>query len=186
MGTLYAFEMMTLDGFFEGPGHDIGWHNVDAEFNAFSARQLEATAALLFGRRTYQLMAAYWPAATGDDPVIPYMNALPKFVFSRALATADWKGTRLIREHAAEEVRRLKGEFAKDLAVFGSAILLSALASAGLVDEYRIMVNPVILGRGTPLFQQIDRRRDLALVRLDTFRSGNVLLFYRPSDKSKA
>jgi dihydrofolate reductase len=186
MGILYAFEMMTLDGFFEGPDHDIRWHKVDAEFNAFSARQLAATAALLFGRATYQLMAGYWPTATGDDPVIPYMNSLPKIVFSRTLESAEWKGTRLIRENAVEEVQRLKVEIRKDLAIFGSANLLSALSQAGLVDEYRIMVNPVILGRGTPLFQGVERKIDLKLISSNTYRSGNVLLCYRESANANA
>jgi dihydrofolate reductase len=178
--------MMTLDGFFEGPEHDIRWHKVDAEFNSFSARQLAATAALLFGRATYQLMAGYWPTATGDDPVIPYMSSLPKYVFSRTLESAEWKGTRLIRENAVEEVRRLKVEIRKDLAILGSANLLSALSQAGLVDEYRIMVNPVILGRGTPLFQGVERKMDLKLISSNTYRSGNVLLCYRASVNANA
>jgi len=187
MRTLFAFDMVTLDGFFEGPDRDISWHNVDDEFNAFAGRQLGTVDGLLFGRVTYQLMALYWPTAAGNDPVVTLkMNTLPKFVFSRTLERAEWNNTRLIRENAAEEILKLKQERGKDLALFGSANLLSTLAQAGLVDEYRLMVNPILLGKGTPLFQGLDRRMDLKLISSNTYRSGNVLLCYRPSGKNAA
>jgi dihydrofolate reductase len=182
MRTLFAFEMISLDGFFEGPNQDISWHTVDDEFNKFAGRQLDTVDGLLFGRKTYQLMALYWPTATGDDPVITLkMNVLPKFVFSRTMEKAEWNNTRLIRENAAEEILKLKQARGKDLALFGSAALLSTLAQANLVDEYRIMVNPILLGKGTPLFQGMDRRMNLKLISSNTYRSGNVLLCYRPN-----
>jgi dihydrofolate reductase len=187
MRTLFAFDMMTLDGFFEGPNRDISWHTVDDEFNKFSGRQLDSVGVLLFGRITYQLMAGYWPTATRDDPAVTLkMNTLPKFVFSRTMEKAEWNNTKLIRENPAEEILKLKQERGKDLALFGSAALLSTLAQANLVDEYRIMVNPILLGKGTPLFQGMDRRLDLKLISSNTYRSGNVLLCYRPSGKNTA
>jgi dihydrofolate reductase len=183
MRTLFAFDMVTLDGYFEGPDHDISWHKVDDEFNVFAARQLAAVDGLLFGRVTYQMMAAYWPTAAGDDPAVALkMNTLPKFVVSRTLENADWANTKIIRENAAEEILKLKQERGKDLALFGSAALLGALAQAGVVDEFRIMVNPILLGKGTPLFQGIDRRTNLKLISSNTYRSGNVLLCYRPGE----
>lgn len=182
MRTLFAFEMISLDGFFEGPNQDISWHTVDDEFNKFAGRQLDTTGVLLFGRKTYQLMASYWQTATGDDPVVTLkMNTLPKFVFSRTLESAEWNNTRLIRENAADEILKLKQERGKDLALFGSAALLATLAQANLIDEYRIMVNPILLGKGTSLFQGMDRRMNLKLISSNTYRSGNVLLCYRPN-----
>ena len=149
--------MVTLDGFFEGPDHDINWHNVDAEFNEFAIEQTSAVDALLFGRVTYQLMANYWPtpAAIEDDPVVAgLMNRLPKIVFSRTLEKAEWNNTRLIRDHVAEEISKLKQQPGKDLALFGSANLMSTLMQLDLIDEHRIMVSPVILGSGNPLFKK--------------------------------
>jgi dihydrofolate reductase len=129
-------------------------------------------------------MAGYWPTATGNDQVVTLkMNTLPKFVFSRTLERAEWNNTRVIREDAAEEILKLKKERGKDLALFGSANLLSTLGQTGLIDEYRIMVNPILLGGGTPLFQGVSRRMGLKLISSNTYRSGNVLLCYRPNGK---
>ena len=111
MRKLFAFNMVSLDGFFEGPNRDINWHNVDDEFNQFAIEQTSTVDTILFGRVTYELMAGYWPtpAATTDDPVIAdLMNRLPKIVFSRTLQKAEWNNTRLIKDHIAEEITTLK------------------------------------------------------------------------------
>lgn len=186
MRKLFSFNMVTLDGFFEGLNQDISWHHVDDEFNQFAIEQTSSVGSLLFGRVTYELMASYWPtsAAIIDDPIIAdLMNSLPKIVFSRTLQKVEWNNTRLVRDHVAEEVTQLKGQSGKDLAIFGSANLLSSLVLMDLVDEHRIMVNPVVLGRGTPLFQGITERLELTLLKTKTFASGNVLLYYQTADK---
>jgi dihydrofolate reductase len=178
---LFAFNMVSLDGFFEGPNQNISWHNVDDEFNQFAIEQTSSVDTILFGRVTYELMASYWPspAATADDPIVAgLMNSLPKIVFSRTLQKAEWNNTRLINDNVAEEISQLKQRPGKDLALFGSANLLSTLIQMGLVDEHRIMVNPVVLGSGTPLFQGIRNPLNLELLKTRTFRSGNVLLCY--------
>jgi dihydrofolate reductase len=183
MRKLFAFNMVTLDGFFEGPNQDISWHNVDDEFNQFAIEQTGTVDAILFGRRTYELMASYWPtdAAIKDDPTIAgLMNSLPKIVFSRTLQKAEWNNTRLIKDNIAEEILKLKGQPGKEIAVFGSADLLSTLIQLDLVDEHRIIVNPVVLGSGTPLFKNVKDRLNLKLTRSRTFDSGNVLLYYQP------
>jgi dihydrofolate reductase len=183
MRNVFLFMMVSLDGFFEGPNQDIDWHNVDDGFNDFAIKQLDEIGALLFGRVTYQLMASYWPtpAALVDDPIVAEkMNTTPKVVFSTTLDTVDWDNTRLVRGDAAEEVARLKQQPGKDLAIFGSADLTTALLQAGLVDELRIMVNPVVLGNGKPLFADLPKRVKLTLRDTRVFRSGNVLLCYQP------
>ncbi len=175
------FNMMTLDGFLEGPNHDLSWHNVDAEFNDFATRQLDEIGALLFGRVTFQMMASYWPtpvAIESDPEVAGRMNALPKFVFSRTLDQAGWENATLVRGNAEEEVARLTQEPGKDLAIFGSGDLAASLLPSGLIDEFRIMINPVLLGRGKPLFQNAGEHK-LKVVRTRTFESGNVLLVYQ-------
>lgn len=178
--------MITLDGFFEGPNQDISWHNVDDEFNEFAIDQLKEVGTLLFGRVTYQGMASYWPTdfAKQDDPVVArLMNDLPKIVFSTTLNSAEWNNSRLVKENAAEEVSKLKGQPGKDIAIFGSSDLATSLAEAGLIDEYRIIVNPVFLGHGTPLLKGIKDRLNLKLLKARTFNSGNVLLYYVPDKK---
>jgi dihydrofolate reductase len=186
MRKVILFNLITVDGFFAGPNGEIDWHHVDEEFNEFAGEQLDSTDGLLFGRVTYQLMASYWPtdAATTDDPIIAgKMNSLPKIVFSRTLDKAEWNNTRLIKENIAEEISKLKQKPGKDLFVFGSADLAATLTQLGLIDEYRIIVNPVVLGSGIPLFKDVQHRIELKLVKTRTFRNGNVLLYYEPEGK---
>ncbi len=178
--------MVTLDGFFEGPDHDISWHQVDAEFNDFAIAQLDEVDTLLFGRVTYQGMASYWttPDAIKDDPIVAgLMNRIPKIVFSRTLGKADWSNTRLVKDHIGEEIAKLKQQPGQALALFGSAILMSTLMQLDLIDEHRIMVNPVILGSGYPLFKRTKDKLNLKLVKTRTFGNGNVLLCYEPVRK---
>lgn len=186
MRNLFLFMMVTLDGFFEGPDHSIDWHNVDEEFNDFAIDQLDEIDTLLFGRVTYEGMASYWPTpvAIEDDPVVAgKMNAIPKIVFSRTLDRADWSNSRLVKENIAEEISQLKQQPGRDLAIFGSANLTMSLLQMGLVDELRLMVNPVVLGEGKPLFADIHEKLNLKLIKTRVFRSGNVLLCYQPDKK---
>ena len=184
MRKVIVFLMVTLDGFFSGPNGEIDWHVVDEEFNDFANEQLASVDTLLFGRVTYQGMASYWPTpiALANDPIIAHkMNTFPKIVFSRTLEQPAWENTRLVKDHLAEEISHLKRQPGKDLIIFGSSALSASMLNLGLIDELRIMVNPVVLGNGQPLFKGIQEK--LHLIRFDTrtFRSGNVLLFYRPA-----
>ena len=111
------------------------------------------------------------------------MNSSPKVVFSRSLNKAEWNNTRLVKDNMQEEVRRLKEQPGKGLTILGSGAIVSQLAQSGLIDEYGIVVNPVVLGQGTPLFKGIARRLDLKLIDARTFRNGNVLLRYEPAGK---
>src|SRR5229473_5910355 len=148
------FNLITLDGFFEGPNQDISWHNVDEEFNEFAIEQLDTMGAIIFGRVTYGGMASYWPTeiALADDPAVAgKMNRIPKFVFSKSLDQADWSNTTLLKGDLAQEITQLKQQPGKDLFIFGSGRLAANLTRLGLIDEYRLIVNPVVLGNGTPL-----------------------------------
>jgi dihydrofolate reductase len=181
------FQMMvTLDGYFEGPNREIDWHNVDAEFNDYAIDLLNNVDVLLFGRVTYQLMASYWPssAAMTNDPIVAEkMNSLSKIVFSKTLEKAEWNNTRLLKENVGEEITMLKRQHGKDMAIFGSSDLALTLVRLGLIDEFRIFVNPVVLGSGKPVFRGIHDKLNLKLVESKTFRSGNVLLRYHPVEK---
>jgi dihydrofolate reductase len=179
-----SFNMTTANGFFEGPNQDISWHHVDQEFNEFAIKQLRSVDMILFGRVTYQLMANYWPtqAAIESDPIIAKkMNALPKIVFSKTLDKAEWNNTRLIRGNIAKEVSYLKGQPGKNLIIFGSSDLTVIMAQMGLVDEFRIMVNPVVIGSGKPFLKGIEGKVNMKLLREKTFHSGNILLYYQPA-----
>ena len=183
MRKVILFNLVTLDGFFEGPNGEIDWHNVDEEFNEFAVHQVNTADGLIFGRVTYELMASYWPtpAAQADDPIVAEkMNTMPKIVFSRTLNTVEWNNTRLVKGDAAEEISKIKQQPGRDLLIFGSADLASNLTNLGLIDEYRIMVNPVVLGKGKPLFKDIKGKLNLRLLRTRNFSNGNVLLYYEP------
>ncbi len=184
MRKLISFNMLTLDGFFEGANHDISWHNVDEEFNEFAIEQLNSVDTLLFGRVTYKLMASYWPTAiaTKNDPIVAgKMNDTPKIVFSKTLNSVEWNNTRLVKENVEDEVSKLKIQQGKDIIIFGSGILTSNFAKLNLIDEFRVMINPVAVGKGNPLFKDINGRIKLELLKTKTFRNGNVLIYYRAS-----
>ncbi len=186
MRKVIVFMMVTLDGFFEGPNGEIDWHVVDEEFNEFAINQLNSVDVLLFGRVTYELMASYWPtpAATANDPIVAdKMNSLSKIVFSKTLEKVEWQNTRLVKENVAEEIAKLKQQPGKDLIIFGSSDLAVTFIQDGLLDEFRIMVNPVVLGNGKPLFKGIKDKLDLKLLKTRPFSSGNVLLYYQPAEK---
>lgn len=186
MRKVIFFNLISLDGYFEGPNQDINWHHVDEEFNDFAIQQTGEFGALLFGRVTYELMASYWPteAAKRDDPEIAsLMNSLPKVVFSNTLEKAEWENTKLVRDNIVEEVNKLKEQPGKDIAIFGSSDLALTFINLGLIDEFRIMINPIVLGEGKPILHGIKTRLDLKLINVHTFRSGNVLLTYEPARK---
>jgi dihydrofolate reductase len=176
-------EMVSLDGYFAGPDGNLDWHVVDDEFNAFARKQLDEMDTLLFGRVTYEGMASYWPteAAMTDDPEIAAaMNRLPKVVFSYTLTTVDWSNSRLARDDLAEEITRLKVQPGKDMVIFGSGEIVSALARLDLIDEYRLFVCPVVLSSGKSLFAGLSDTLNLKLLKAQPFASGVILLYYLP------
>jgi dihydrofolate reductase len=183
MRKVLLFMFTSLDGFFEGPGQDITWHNFDDEMNQLSIEQLDSVDMLLFGRVTYEMMASYWPtsAAMADDPLTTEkMNTLPKLVFSKTLHEVEWQNTRLVKDNFVEEVTQLKAQPGKDLIIFGSSDLAVTFLEHDLLDEIRVMVNPIVLGGGKALFAGIKQPLKLKLLKTRAFASGNVLLHYQP------
>lgn len=179
MRKLIMWNLMSLDGFVEGPDRDISWHEDlwGPELEQLSVNQGKEIGALLFGRVTYELMAGYWPTAKKSD-IADYMNALPKYVFSRTLATAGWAHTTLLKGDPVAEVERLKREEGKDIFVFGSADLSMHLMPS--FDEFRIGVAPFLLGSGSPLFKQGGELTRLKLLGADRHTNGVVILRYAP------
>jgi dihydrofolate reductase len=179
VANLIMWNLMTLDGFVEGPNRDISWH-FDVwgeELEKLSIEQLNAAGGLLFGRVTYELMANHWPSASGE--VADFMNAAPKHIFSRTLTKSDWNNCRLYGNDAPGTVAQLKRDRAKDIFLLGSADLAASLIPHRLIDEFRIAVNPIILGGGTPLFKQGEKIR-LKLLDSRALSSGIVILRYAP------
>jgi len=175
------WNMVTLDGYFEGPKPwEIDWHEEvwGEELEQLSLEQSKTADMLLFGRLTYEGMAAYWSSATGE--IADFMNAVPKVVFSTTLDQAAWNNTRLVKSRAAEEVAELKQQPGNNLYIFGSAQLCATLMPIGLIDEYRLGINPLVLGRGNPLFKQLPDRVRMRLLEARPLRSGCVILRYEP------
>lgn len=174
---------MSLDGFFEGPGHDIDWHFVDEELHQHMNDTLRTMGAFIHGRVTYELMADFWPTADADPanagPMAEFAGIwrdMPKYVYSRTLTEAGWNTT-ILREVDTEAVLALKAEPGGDLVV-GGAQLADEFRRRGLIDEYRIYVHPVLIGRGNRLFHDTDARTNLRLVETRPFGTGVVLLRY--------
>jgi dihydrofolate reductase len=187
MGKLTVFNFITLNGFFEGPNRDISWHRHGAEENEYAIETLKSGSTLLFGRVTYEMMASYWPTPTAikNDPIVARgMNDADKIVFSRTLEKVEWDNSRLVKDNIVKEIRTMKQVPGKDMTLLGSGSILTQLAEHGLIDEYQIMVDPVALGDGTPLFKDIRHKLDLKLTMTKVFRSGVVLLCYQPMEKA--
>ena len=179
MRRLVAWNLMTLDGCFEGGSPwDLDFHETvwGDELEALSLQQGNEIGTLLFGRRTYEGMACHWSTATG--PVAEMMNALEKAVATRTLDTATWNNTRLLQGDAVAAVKDLKAEDGKDIFVFGSADLLASLLPAGLVDEYRLCLAPVVLGSGNPLFKPQAAQIRMRLESARPLQTGGVILTY--------
>ena len=184
MSTLASFIVISLDGFSEGPNGEFDWLVPDEEFDDFAGRQLDEAATLGFGRATCEHMAAWWPTEQSEinDPAITTrMNTKPKLVFSTTLEHADWSNTTIIAGEAVEHIEAVKSAGGGELLVLGSAHLTAHFIAAGVLDELRIMVCPIVLGQGRSLFENLKGRLPLQLARVRQFDSGNVLLTYRPS-----
>jgi dihydrofolate reductase len=182
MSKLVMWNLITLDGMFEGPQpwaldfHEYAWGD---ELERFSLEQAAEVEGLIFGRRTYDGMAAHWSTAEGG--IAEFMNAVPKYVFSRTLERADWANSTLVKEDAGIAVARLKEQPGKDLFVFGSADLSATLIRHGLFDEYRIGLVPVTLGKGSPLFKPDSEPLRLQLQQSRPLGERCLLLRYRPA-----
>ena len=179
MRKLIMWNIITLDGYFEGnQSWDLAFHShiYGEELEKLSIEQLHSADCLVFGRVTYEGMAAYWANEEGE--IADLMNSIPKLVFSKTLKSAGWNNTTLISENASDEIRKLKAQDGKDLYVFGSANLSETFITDNLFDEYRIGIAPVILGSGRPLFKNGISPEYLSLVSVHQLLTGGVILKY--------
>jgi dihydrofolate reductase len=183
MGKLIYAINTSLDGYVETQDHSLDWATVDDEVHSFWNEQQHDLDASLYGRRMYELMSASWPHVPSDPSATPVMLEYarawadtPKIVFSKSLESVEWN-SRLVRGDVADELARLREEFAGDLAVSGPTLAASFIRR-GLVDEYRMVVHPVALGSGTPYFPDLERPIGLRLIETRTFQSGAIYLAY--------
>ena len=187
MRKLIVFNLISLDGNFVDRNGEMSWaHNNDTEFNAFVENNAKGGGVLLFGRITYDLMASYWPTplAIRNDPLVAErMNNLPKVVFSRTMDKPVWNNTKLVKGDALVEIRRMKQESGIDMVMMGSGSIVSQLAQEGLVDEYQIVMVPVVLGQGRTMFEGIKEKLKMKLTKSRTFGNGNIFLCYEPVKK---
>ena len=187
MQKLIVFNHVTLDGYFVDANGSMNWakaHSEDAEWNAFvAANASSGDGTLLFGRVTYELMIRYWPtpmAIERDQAVAERMNSLRKIVFSRTLSEASWNNTRLVKGDLTAEVRKMKQETGDGMIVLGSGMIVSQLAQEALIDEYQVVVNPMVLGKGRTMFEGVKEKLGLKLTKSRAFANGNVFLCYQP------
>jgi dihydrofolate reductase len=186
MAKITVFNSISLDGFFTDRNGQMSWaYNAapDEEWEKF-VEENAGGGVLVFGRITYELMASYWPtpAAARNAPVVAErMNHLSKVVFSRTLMDAPWENTRLVTDGLADEIRRLKAAAGEDMTILGSGTIVSQLAQEGLIDEYQIVVTPVVLGRGRTMFDGLPKPLPMKLVRSRVFMNGNVYMSYVPA-----
>jgi dihydrofolate reductase len=187
MGKLIYSMMASLDSLIEGPDGELDWHVIDEELHRHF-NDLESTFEMhLYGRRLYEIMSAFWPTAdqnlTAPAYVVEYARiwqAMPKIVFSKTLAKVEWN-SRLVREVIPQEINQLKEQSRKNLSL-GGPNLATTFRRLGLIDEYWVYVNPVVVGKGKPMFADMDDVARLQLVETRPFRSGVMLLRYEPAD----
>jgi dihydrofolate reductase len=181
-----AVELVSLDGVMESP-EEWAFSYSNDEMEEANASGMAASDALLLGRVTYEGLAAFWPNQPGGTPMVDYINSVPKFVVSETLEEPlEWNNSTLIKGNVAEEIAELKRRPGKDITIIGSGALVRSLLEDGLLDELRLMVHPVILGRGKRLFEDGEDSKALELVDSRTFGTGVVSLTYRPADEQGA
>lgn len=191
MRKVIGSEMITLDGYFAGPNGELDWFFWNEEMAKYAIDLISTVDTILFGRVTYELMASYWPSAsppTENPVIIDKMNNLSKIVFSKSLERVEWKNTSLIKEIASEEVLKMKKQPGNNMVIYGSGSIVSAFINLGLIDEYHLFVNPIVLGRGKSLFKDLKYIHKLKLIKTETFSNGVVLLNYQSdiTDVNKA
>lgn len=183
MRTLNVFNFTTLNGFYKGPGEDISWNQHGSEENEHAENGLQSGNILLFGRRTYDMMAGFWPTEQAKQmmpEVAEGMNKAEKIVISHSLTNPSWNNTRVIGGDIGKAIRELKASAGKDITILGSGTIVLQLTDLRLIDSYQLMINPVALGDGTPLFQGIKQPLNLKLVNSSILKNGMLVLDYVP------
>jgi dihydrofolate reductase len=186
MRRIIASEFVSADGYMVGPKEDMSWvmNNFNEEMGKYAGALMESMDTILLGRVTYQIMAGAWPNWTeNESPGADKMNDTPKVVVSRTLKKASWgkyEPARIIGDNAEQEIRRLKQKPGKNIVIYGSANLVQNLTEVSLIDEYQLLVHPILLGDGKPLFRRLPRPLNLRLLKTQTFSNGVDVLYYEP------
>ena len=188
MRKLVLFLHASLDGFVEGPegAMDIGWVAYDADLEKHAKEILSTADTVLWGRGTYQMMHSYWPSVPSNPSAsehernhAEWIEKTAKIVFSTTLDTVEWNNSRLVKENIEEEINNLKQQPGNDMVILGSPRFAHHLMQLDLIDEYKITVSPVLIGKGLPLFQGIKEKINLKLIENKTFDSGAIGLVYQ-------
>lgn len=193
MRKITVFNHLTVDGFFAGPDDEIDWFKVikiDDEWDKYTHEQSAKSGnTLIFGHTTYEMMKSYWPtpgAIKNNPGMARVVNNSPKIVFSKTLQNVEdkpnWKNIKLFHEIKPEEIIKLKEQGGEDFTILGSGSIVQQFANLGLIDEYQLVIVPVILGAGKPLFKNV-KKMNLKLLEARSFKNGIVLLHYRSDTK---
>ena len=197
MRTLSVIEFVTLDGVMQGLGSADEDRDGGFEYGGWGApygdevlgqkagEGMASTTAYLFGRKTYEKMAAYWPHEPDENPIAAHLNATPKYVVTKTLRSLDWAGSHIIDSDVAKSVRNLKTQGDGTIAVLGSGVLVQTLIASDLVDEYRLFLHPLVLGSGKRLFRETDRQLPMRLVDCTPTTTGVLLLSYQPASRPR-
>lgn len=172
MAKLFVSLMVSLDGYFEGPNHELDWHVGGPAFDDYCDELLDTTDLIVMGRLSYQGMIEYWPRL--DTPFAAKMNRVEKLVLTRSSSPLVWNA----RPGGIDDVRAAKARAKKPIAMFGGASAMNALRSADLIDEYRFVLSPILLGRGRRAFAEYDARQSLRLTRATTLANGALVTYY--------
>jgi dihydrofolate reductase len=186
MRKLILFMHTSLDGFVAGPNGEMDWINVDEKMFEYAGRQTDNSSTALYGRVTYEMMESYWPTA-GNQPNASrhdiehsnWYNKVEKVIVSRSLKNKNIPNTKIISKNLSEEIEKLKQQPGKDIVIFGSPSASHSLMELNLIDEYRLFISPVLLGKGIPLFKNISDKVNLKLAESNMFSSGVVMLHYK-------
>jgi dihydrofolate reductase len=187
MRKVIASVFVTLDGYMVGPNEDMSWvmNNFNDEMAKYAGDLMESMDTILLGRVTFEIMTNFWPANTEQTaPGADKMNNTPKVVFSRTLDKAEWgkyNNARVVRDHASEEIAKQKELPGKNMVIYGSAKLVQGFSELGLIDEYQLLVHPLVMGVGKPLFANMTTPLNLKLLRTETYKNGVVVLYYEPA-----
>jgi dihydrofolate reductase len=180
---LHMFNQVSLDGYFTDAKGDMSWahRRDDEEWQRFTNENAGGEAELIFGRKTYAMMASFWPTPQAKQTmpqVAASMNRMRKYVFSRSLEKLDWENSTVVKGDLASEVRRLKAQRGPGLLIMGSGEIVSQLTEAGLIDEYQVVTVPIVIGTGRALYEGVTTRPRLKLTKTRSFQNGNVVSWY--------
>ncbi|SEN90089.1 Dihydrofolate reductase [Amphibacillus marinus] len=186
MAKLISQLVVSLDGYYCGINNKIDWHIIDDDYNSYAKKLLQDAQCLLMGRRTFKLMEQFWPtheARTASPEIAKEMNRLPKFVLSQTLTNTNWPQTEIIATPIVKTVEQLKQQHEDAILLLGSGQLVRLLTQHQLIDEYQLMITPVLIGGGKSAFRDMATTVSLNLIEAKAFASGNVLLRYQANKK---